>query len=58
MRVMLFISRRVWLRGPVATVVASWLASAVVSLTHDPLAAPTHRRAHCGKKIQRGLEAL
>ena len=38
--VMLSISRPVWLRGPVATVVASWLAAAVVSLAHDPLAAP------------------
>jgi hypothetical protein len=58
MRAMLFITRPVWLRGPVATVVAGWLAAAKVSLTHDPVAAPFRRRAHRGKKIQRGLEAL
>jgi hypothetical protein len=58
MRVMLFITRPVWLRGPVATVVASWLAAAVVSLTHDPLAAPAHQRDRRRKKTQRRLEAL
>ena len=39
-RVMLSISRTVWLRGPVATVVASWLAQAEVALTHEPAADP------------------
>jgi hypothetical protein len=52
MRVMLSITRTVWLRGPLATVVASWLAAATVALTHDPEAAPVR------KKIHRGLEAL
>ena len=37
-RVMLSISRTVWLRGPVATVVAIWLAQAEVALTHEPAA--------------------
>ena len=37
-RVMLSISRPVWLRGPVATVVASWLAQAEVALAHEPSA--------------------
>ena len=35
---MLSISRTVWLRGPVATVVASWLAQAEVALAHEPAA--------------------
>ena len=52
MRVMLSITRTVELRGPLATVVASWLAAATVALTHDPDAAPVR------KKIHRGLEAL
>ena len=56
--VMLFITRPVWLRGPVATVVASWLAAATVALTHDPEAAPTRRRDRRRKKIHRRREAL
>ena len=39
-RVMLSISRNVWLRGPLATVVAGWLAQAEVALTHEPAADP------------------
>jgi len=55
---MLSIPRTVWLRGPVATVVAGWLAAATVALTHDPDAAPTHRRDRRDKKIHHCLEAL
>jgi hypothetical protein len=48
----------VWLRGPMATVVASWLAAASVALTHDPDAAPMRRPDPRRKKIHRRLEAL
>jgi hypothetical protein len=37
---MLSISRNVWLRGAVATVVAGWLAEAEIALTHEPAADP------------------
>jgi hypothetical protein len=42
-RVMLSISRNVWLRGPVATVVTGWLAEAEVALTHEPDHIHAHR---------------
>ena len=58
MRVMLSITRTVWLRGPLATVVAAWLAAATVALTHDPEAAPTRPCARRRKKIHHGPEAL
>jgi hypothetical protein len=40
-RVMLSISRIVWLRGRLATVVAIWLARAEVALAHEPAAPGT-----------------
>ncbi len=55
---MLFITRPVWLRSPLATVVASWLAAAAVALAHDPEAAPTRRPDRRRKKIHRRLKAL
>jgi hypothetical protein len=41
---MLSISRNVWLRGAVATVVAGWLAQTEVALTHEPAADPNAAR--------------
>src|SRR4051812_21962839 len=50
---MLSISSSVRLRGSVATGVASWLARAGVSLTHDPAAAPAPR-FRIAHRVRRG----